>query len=998
MARDGEHSPKRRKIDFNPLRSDDRFAVPARPFHRDSSQAPSRSQSRAPFNRGATPRSQSRYPDTPKQSEFDGPEPYVAEEETNALDRDWYGGDEDGHVFGDDSHNPFGDYDNTWADQQADVAKVEKKAAIRQTARAAQKQKEVDAWETNRMLTSGVAQRRDFGDDFEDDEEATRVHLLVHDLRPPFLDGRTVFTKQLDPVPAIRDNQSDMAVFSRKGSRVVKEKRQQKERQKQAQEATNMAGTALGNLMGVKEDEGDSAAPAPGEEESMKSNSKFESHMKKNDGASNFSQTKTLREQREYLPAFAVREDLLRVIRDNQVVIVVGETGSGKTTQLTQFLHEDGYGRIGMIGCTQPRRVAAMSVAKRVSEEMECKLGSTVGYAIRFEDCTSKETVIKYMTDGVLLRESLNEPDLDRYSCVIMDEAHERALNTDVLMGLFKKILARRRDLKLIVTSATMNSKRFSDFYGGAPEFFIPGRTFPVDVMFHRSPVEDYVDQAVQQVLSIHVSMSAGDILVFMTGQEDIEVTCELVQERLSQLNDPPKLSILPIYSQMPADLQAKIFDRAAPGVRKVIVATNIAETSLTVDGIMYVVDAGYSKLKVYNPRMGMDTLQITPISQANASQRAGRAGRTGPGKAFHLFTEAAFKDEMYIQTIPEIQRTNLANTVLLLKSLGVKDLLDFDFMDPPPQDTITTSLFDLWALGALNNIGDLTSIGSKMTAFPMDPSLAKLLITSEDYGCSEEMLTIVSMLSVPNVFYRPKERQEESDAAREKFFVPESDHLTYLHVYTQWKTNGFSDGWCTRHFLHPKSLRRAKEIREQLGDIMKLQKMNMVSCGTDWDVIRKCICSGYYHQAAKVKGIGEYINLRTSVTVQLHPTSALYGLGYLPDYVIYHELILTSKEYMSTVTSVDPHWLAELGGVFYSVKEKGYSAREKRVTEIEFNKRMEIEAEMAADKEKEAKRRELEAAKGKVNGTIGSGILVKKVTAKGAVRKPIMKRAGRGF
>ena len=989
MARDdGELSPKRRKLDFNPLRSDDRFAIPGKPASARNGYS-SRNDSRA-----STPRAQSRYRSTPRQEEFDGPEVAVDIEDSNALDRDWYAGDESGHTFGDETHNPFGSYDNSWADQQREAALEEKKTGKRMSARATQKQKDVDAWETNRMLTSGVAQRRDFGDDFEDDEEATRVHLLVHDLKPPFLDGRNVFSKQLEPVPAVRDNQSDMAVFSRKGSKVVKEKRQQKERQKQAQEATNMAGTALGNLMGVKEDEGDSAAPIPGEEE-QQSNSKFGQHMKKNEGASNFSQSKSLKEQREFLPAFAVREDLLRVIRDNQVVIVVGETGSGKTTQLTQFLYEDGYGKLGLIGCTQPRRVAAMSVAKRVSEEMECKLGGTVGYAIRFEDCTSKDTVIKYMTDGVLLRESINERDLDKYSVVIMDEAHERALNTDVLMGLFKKMMARRRDLKLIVTSATMNSKRFSDFYGGAPEFFIPGRTFPVDVMFHRSPVEDYVDQAVQQVLAIHVSMGAGDILVFMTGQEDIEVTCELIQERLNALNDPPKLSILPIYSQMPADLQAKIFDKAAPGVRKVIVATNIAETSLTVDGIMYVVDAGYSKLKVYNPRMGMDTLQITPISQANASQRAGRAGRTGPGKAFHLFTEAAFKDEMYIQTIPEIQRTNLSSTILLLKSLGVKDLLDFDFMDPPPQDSITTSLFDLWALGALDNIGDLTNIGKKMIAFPMDPSLGKLLIMSEEYGCSEEMLTIVSMLSVPSVFYRPKERQEESDAAREKFFVPESDHLTFLHVYSQWKSNGFSDAWCTRHFLHPKSLRRAKEIREQLLDIMKMQKMAMISCGTDWDVIRKCICSGYYHQAAKVKGIGEYINLRTSVTVQLHPTSALYGLGYLPDYVIYHELILTSKEYMSTVTSVDPKWLAELGGVFYSVKEKGYSAREKRVTEVEFNKKMEIEAKMAEDKLREEQRIENESMK---MAKAPLAAVVKKVAVHGAVRRPVVKRPGRGF
>src|SRR5277367_6778374 len=375
------------------------------------------------------------------------------------------------------------------------------------------------------------------------------------------------------------------------------------------------------------------------------------------------------------------------------------------------------------------------------------------------------------MTDGVLLRESLVQPDLDKYSCIIMDEAHERALNTDVLMGLIKKVLARRRDLKLIVTSATMNSDRFSRFYGGAPEFVIPGRTFPVDIQYSRSPCEDYVDSAVKQVLAIHVSQAAGDILVFMTGQEDIEVTCELIEERLKLLNDPPKLSILPIYSQMPADLQAKIFDKAAPGVRKVIVATNIAETSLTVDGIMYVVDAGFSKLKVYNPRMGMDTLQITPISQANAKQRAGRAGRTGPGKAYHLYTESAFKNEFYVQTIPEIQRTNLANTVLLLKSLGVRDLLDFDFMDPPPQDTITTSLFDLWALGALSHTGDLTPTGRSMTAFPMDPSLSILLITSVQsaYACSTEILTIVSLLSVPSVFYRPKDRAEASDAAREK-------------------------------------------------------------------------------------------------------------------------------------------------------------------------------------------------------------------------------------
>ncbi|KAF3938543.1 hypothetical protein ABW19_dt0208119 [Dactylella cylindrospora] len=929
----------------------------------------------------------------------DSDEGFYDPEDTQAMDRDWYAGDESGHTFGDEAHNPFGSLDNSWADQQREMAMVERKTAKRMSARAQQKQRDVDAWETNRMLTSGVAQRANIGMDDLDDEEETRVHILVHDIRPPFLDGKTIFTKQLDPVPAVRDPQSDMAIFSKKGSLLVRERRQQRERAKQAQEATNLAGTNLGNVLGIKDEEGDSALGAGAEptkaagpdDGDVRAENKFADHLKKSEGASEFSRSRTLREQREYLPAFAVREELLRVIRDNQVIIVIGETGSGKTTQLTQFLYEDGYGKQGMIGCTQPRRVAAMSVAKRVSEEMEVKLGSTVGYAIRFEDCTSDETIIKYMTDGVLLRESLVDPMLEKYSCIIMDEAHERALNTDVLMGLIKKILARRRDLKLIVTSATMNAERFSRFFGGAPEYTIPGRTFPVDVLWSKSPCEDYVDAAVKQVLSIHLGQPTGDILVFMTGQEDIEATCEVIAERLAQLNDPPKLLILPIYSQMPADLQAKIFDKAEAGTRKVIVATNIAETSLTVDGIMYVVDAGYSKLKVYNPRMGMDTLQITPISQANSGQRSGRAGRTGPGKAYRLYTEVAFKNEMYIQTIPEIQRTNLSNTVLLLKSLGVKDLLEFDFMDPPPQETMTTSLFDLWALGALDNIGELTSLGKSMASFPMEPALSKLLIMSVEYGCSEEMLTIISMLSVPSVFYRPKERQEESDAAREKFFVPESDHLTLLHVYSQWKSNGFSDGWCIKHFLHPKALRKAREIRQQLLDIMKFQKLEITSCGTDWDVARKCICSGYFAQAAKVKGIGEYINLRTSVTVQLHPTSALYGLGFLPDYVVYHELILTSKEYMSTVTAVDPHWLAELGGVFYSIKEKGYSAKDRRITENEINRKMEIEAKIAEDRQKAeaAKAAARDAAPIKRAATPANPVVKRLATQQGAVKRP---------
>ncbi|KAI8922743.1 P-loop containing nucleoside triphosphate hydrolase protein [Entophlyctis helioformis] len=815
-------------------------------------------------------------------------------EQSIRLDRDWYNLEESGTM--EEFHNPFAEDDGYYRHKEEEFKKQQAQKRI--SSRQAQSNRETEMWETNRMLTSGVVQRTSVDHDFDDDSEASaplRIHVLVRDLKPPFLDGKMVYTKQVDPVQVLRDPTADLAMIARKGSKLVREKREQQERAKAAGKTFELAGTSLGNIMGVKREEPiEDNAP----QESAKSETSFVDHMKlKTDTVSDFAQSKTLREQREFLPAFAVREELMQTIRDNSIIVVVGETGSGKTTQLAQFLHEDGYTKYGIVGCTQPRRVAAMSVAKRVSEEVQCKLGDLVGYSIRFEDCTSPSTVIKYMTDGVLLRESLRSPDLDNYSCIIMDEAHERAINTDVLMGLIKRVLARRRDMKLIVTSATMNAEKFSRFFGNVAIFTIPGRTFPVDIMFSKNPCEDYVDAAVKQILAIHLSHPPGDILVFMTGQEDIEVTCAVIAERLEQLDDPPPLAILPIYSQLPADLQAKIFERGANNARKVIVATNIAETSLTVDGIMYVVDSGFSKLKNL----------LSTVHRIRVFER------------------------MYPNNIPEIQRTNLANVVLLLKSLNVKNLLEFDFMDPPPQETILNSMYQLWVLGALDDMGELTDSGRKMSEFPVDPSLAKMLIMAERLGCAAEVLTIVSMLSVPSVFYRPKERAEESDAAREKFFINESDHLTLLHIFNQWKKNNQRDSWCMENFVHGKALRKAREVRTQLEDIMKAQRMRIQSCGTDWDVIRKCICAAYFHQSARLKGIGEYVNMRTGMPCHLHPTSSLYGRGFTPDYIVYHELVMTSKEYMQCVTAVDGVWLAELGPMFFSLKDSTYSQRDKR-------------------------------------------------------------------
>ena len=1399
-----------------------------------------------------------------------------------------------------------------------------------------------------------------------------------------------------------------------------------------------------------------------------------------------------------------------------------------QTTQLTQYLLEEGYGKLGVIGCTQPRRVAAMSVAKRVSEEFGCQLGQEVGYNIRFEDVTSAATVIQYMTEGVLLRESLTSPDLDKYSTIVMDEAHERALNTDVLLGLMKKIITRRRDLHLIVTSATMDADRFSAFFGSAPIFRIPGRTFPVDVLYSKTPVEDYLDGAVKQIITVHLSFPPGDILVFMNGQEDIEACCVEVADRLEKLGgEIPPISILPLYSQLPADLQTKIFMPAPAGVRKCfpalqtrvltdagflfldeiqrrlaagqrvlyacyaphsrepplkhedamkgrlcycegelflppecewpktlievsscneqrrwaqgsgahgttlpdsrsdedeedeedegscdeeeadekgatlparrrqlhrrsrhvsllvtpdhdmyvqmgnaiaktdrcghrfspkqvcpgrakgkhkppakvvppgkveasqllspphdrasvrllacassgytpspqvadraeravraalrltskaqfdvflelfgfwlgdgsmqyassggrdavvfaqvketdikwldatlprvglrgedvrrsvtrlqrrdklpkrivywrvinrawfdffdaefgikyngsrfydrvaavakqgnaaratapsvasqspasrqrvigespasgtrslqsasvgrsrassssssvnssgmqdgqdeacqvcssteftkrrhspmsmllcdgedchrgvhlhcaglttqpkhdwfcqwcradksisfycpgrcrspflaeskaeaaqalacfsgadvpacyraepmeeddepvavtihemdvavddsdeikvddrgnlvpppikqeppvdddppdgdepldpdspdsptksakwlpqwvvlhlpprelrlllyglyrtdgsfkadnqriytsgvgfrdqlmqallhcgytaysalmyaagvvrayhwhdqsvdktlytleeyeaftvaeranyvpvtttvdswvvtwsepvlpgkapcwplvrrqtgitevpyskaahgviwcvkvvhndhliiaqrahrdpltavvtkqsrpiivgqcIISTNLAETSITVDGIRYVIDIGYSKLKVYNPKIGMDSLSVTPIARANADQRAGRAGRTGPGVCFRLYTEVQYNNEMLANAIPEIQRTNLSHVVLLIKSLGVDNMLQFDFLDPPPQETILSSMYQLWVLGALDNTGQLTALGRRMVEFPLDPPLSKMLLSAEQLGCVAEMVVVVAMLSIPNVFFRPADRAVESDAAREKFFVAESDHLTLLHVFQQWKVAGYSSEWCRRHYLHVKALKKVREVQSQLHDILATLNVSL-SSSNDFDLLRRCIASAFFHQSAHLKGIDTYVNLRTQLPCHLHPSSALASAGYVSEYVVYNELVLTSKEYMRTVTVVEAEWLAEYGSMWFSVRESYKSRMERKAKEKVEKAGMVREMEEKEQREAEGREREEE-------------------------------------
>eukprot|EP00743_Colponemidia_sp_Colp-15_P006211 GILK01006680.1.p1 GENE.GILK01006680.1~~GILK01006680.1.p1 ORF type:complete len:1059 (+),score=238.82 GILK01006680.1:57-3179(+) len=635
------------------------------------------------------------------------------------------------------------------------------------------------------------------------------------------------------------------------------------------------------------------------------------------------SKREALQRQRQMLPMFKYREGLLEAISQHQVLIVVGETGSGKTTQIPQYLHEVGYSKLGKIGCTQPRRVAAMSVAARVSEEMDVKLGHEVGYSIRFEDCTSDKTIIKYMTDGMLLREFLGEPDLKSYSVMMIDEAHERTLHTDVLLGLIKDVARFRSDLKLIISSATVNAERFSDYFDGAPIYKIPGRMFPVDCFYTKAPEADYLQAAVVTTLQIHATQPAGDILVFFTGQEEIETCAEELNSRTRSLGTKIKeLIVLPIYSTLPSDMQAKIFEKTPPGARKVVLATNIAETSLTIDGIVYVIDTGFCKQKSYDAKTGMEKLLVTPVSKASANQRAGRAGRVAPGKCFRLYTKWSYLNELDDHTTPEIQRTNLGNVVLMLKSLGIHDLIHFDFMDPPPAETLIKALEQLYALGALNDRGELTKLGRRMAEFPLDPMLSKMMLQAEKYKCVEEIVTICAMLSVNNaIFYRPLDKAKaiHADNARKNFFRPGGDHHTLLNVYNQWVETNYSTQWCYENYIQMRSMKRARDVRDQLVQLCERVEIDMCTLN-DTDAISKAVCSGFFYHIARLQKTGNYRTLKTNNSVSIHPSSSLFQT--LPHWILYHELVFTNKEFMRQVIEVKPDWLMEIAPHYYKSKE----------------------------------------------------------------------------
>uniref|UniRef100_A0A8C7S7W0 RNA helicase n=1 Tax=Oncorhynchus mykiss TaxID=8022 RepID=A0A8C7S7W0_ONCMY len=436
---------------------------------------------------------------------------------------------------------------------------------------------------------------------------------------------------------------------------------------------------------------------------------------------------------------------------------------------------------------------------------------------------------------------------------------------------------------------------------------------FVYDFPLSQAPEADYLEACVVSVLQIYVTQPPGDCLVFLTGQEEIETCCELLQERCRRLGSKiSELLVLPIYANLPSDMQAKIFSPTPPGSRKVVVATNIAETSLTIDGIIYVIDPGFCKQKSYNARTGMESLIVTPCSRASANQRAGRAGRVAAGKCFRLYTAWAFKHEMEESTVPEIQRTDLGNVVLLLKSLGINDLIHFDFMDPPPHETLVLALEQLYALDALNHLGELTKLGRRMAELPVDPML-------------RGVLTIAAMLSVNNsIFYRPKDKVVHADNARQNFVVPGGDHMVLLNVYTQWLESGYSTQWCYENFIQFRSMKRARDVREGLMDRIEVE---VCSSGGDIVPIRKAVTAGYFYHTARLSK-GGYKTVKHQQTVYVHPNSSLFEEQ--PRWLIYHELVFTTKEFMRQVIEIDSSWLLEVAPHYYKNKELEDSSSKK--------------------------------------------------------------------
>lgn len=643
------------------------------------------------------------------------------------------------------------------------------------------------------------------------------------------------------------------------------------------------------------------------------------------------------------LPVAQHRASILKAFRAQDALIIVSETGSGKTTQVPQFILDAGSPPV-TIAVTQPRRVAAISVAQRVAAERGGEVGGEVGYTVRFDSRADRQrTRIKYITDGMLLREAMADPLLSAYDVVILDEVHERSVQTDILCAVAKAAQAERRArgralLKVLLMSATLDAEAFGAYFGGAPCLRIEGRAFPVTVLYTYEPVSDYVEAAVQTVVQIHEDEATkpslpgpraigGDVLVFLPGQEDIFAAGRLLRARAEALApSAPALLVCELFAALSPAAQLRALAPAHGDVRKVILATNIAETSLTIPGVQFVVDSGVAKVRAYSARKAMDVLAVTPVSRASARQRAGRAGRDGPGKCFRLFTERSFHDALDDQPVPEIKRTNVTAVILALKAMGVADPAAFDFVDAPPRAAVARALESLLQLGALDRNGGLTALGARMARFPLEPTHARALLAAEAEGSVGAMLTLVASLSadVP-LFVRDANGDVDEgglDAARAQFASRHGDALLRVQVFNAAHEAHTGAEWCQAHGVNRRAVLATARIRTQLVGLWSRVVGPLDVADTapgpggglseaDRRGLRRALAAGLFMQSACRQADGSYVTVMSRDTVSVHPSSCMFQRK--APCVVYQELVVTRRRYIRDVTAVDEAWLVEL-------------------------------------------------------------------------------------
>ena len=620
----------------------------------------------------------------------------------------------------------------------------------------------------------------------------------------------------------------------------------------------------------------------------------------------------------ESLPVSQRKAEIQKLLSEHQVIVVAGETGSGKTTQLPKMCLELGFGNLGMIGHTQPRRIAARSVAARIAEELETELGGLVGYKVRFNDQISDDTQIKLMTDGILLAEIQNDRFLNQYSCLIIDEAHERSLNNDFILGYLKQLLPRRRDLKLIITSATIDVERFSKHFNNAPIIEVSGRTYPVEVRYRPVVEEDDQDQ-LQGILNAVDELQAegrGDILIFMNGEREIRDTAEALQKQNLKHTE-----ILPLFARLSAQEQNKIFHPS--GLNRIVLATNVAETSLTVPGIKYVIDPGTARISRYSYRTKVQRLPIEPISQASANQRKGRCGRVSEGICIRLYSEEDFNSRPEF-TDPEILRTNLASVILQMTALGLDNIEAFPFVDAPDKRHIQDGIKLLEELGAFEIVRtkagekrQLTAVGRQLSQLPVDPRLAKMLLCAVSQGALHEVMIIVAALSIQDPRERPQEKQQASDEKHRRFADKKSDFLAFLNLwrYLQEQQKELSKNQfrrqCQKDFLNYLRIREWQDIYHQIRLTVREMGLPINSEKAEYQQIHTALLSGLLsHIGLKEAEKQQYLGARNA-HFAIFPNSVLFKKQ--PKWVMAAELVETSKLWGRMVAEIEPEWIEPL-------------------------------------------------------------------------------------